>query len=123
MAAEAAILADQIVPVDQLRGGGFGKPGAALQLGDAMVALEAASFEKPLGVLRKDPVVVVEPAVVAGPSFPLLGIVRRVRGPFEGRGASLPLMADGAAERLHPVRALRADEQVEPRMADIGVRQ
>ena len=66
---------------------------------------------------------VVEPTVLALPAAGLQRIVRRVRGPFERRGAPLPVVADRAADVGHLVRAERTDEQIEPRMAGVRIGQ
>lgn len=57
---------------------------------------------------------VVEPAVLL--DFFLLLVRRRVRGPLEGRGRPLSLVARGAAELLDRMRTVRADIQIRFRM-------
>src|SRR5688500_8974923 len=115
MAAVAAILANQLVTVRELLSRRIGELLARFQLDDVVVALQAAALLEPLGPHGIDPVVVVEPAVFAGPVLTLSWIigpvVGHVRDPLEGRGVSLAVVADRAAERPHRVRARVADEQ------------
>ena len=123
VAAVAAVLADQVVTGQQLGGRRIGKPLAGFQIDHLVMALQATAFGKPLGIHRKDPMMVVEPAVVAPPFIALGGIVGRMRGPLEIGGAPLPFVADRAANVVQPVWAERADEQVQPGMRNIGIRQ
>ena len=122
VAAVAAVLPDQVIALDQLGGGRFGKLLARFKIDDLVVALQAARLLEPRRQHRLDPVVVVEPAVLIVPLVGLLGRVWGVRRPLEARGAALPLVADRAAEVLHRVRARIAHKEVEPGMRGVWFR-
>ena len=122
VAAVAAVLADQVIALHELRRRRLRELLARLEVDHLVMALQAARLLEPLRQHREDPVVVVEPAVLVVPLVRLLGRVRSVRGPLEAGGTALPLMADGAAEVLHRVRTRVAHEQVEPRVRGIGLR-
>ena len=79
VASVAAVLADQVITFDELRGGRLGKPLARLEIDHLMVAFQAARLLEPLRQHRIDPMVVVEPAMFVMPFMPLLGRVWRVR--------------------------------------------
>ena len=79
VASIAAVLADQVITFDELRGGRLGKPLARLEIDHLMVAFQAARLLEPLRQHRIDPMVVVEPAMFVMPFMPLLGRVWRVR--------------------------------------------
>ena len=116
VASVAAVLADQVIAFDELRGRRLGKPLARLEIDHLMVAFQAARLLEPLRQHRIDPVVVVEPTMFVMPFMPLLGRVGRVGGPLEARRTPLPLMADRAAEGLHRMRTGRAHKEIELRM-------
>ena len=101
VAAVAAILPNQMVALDQLWRGRFWKTLTRLQIDHLMVALQTTRFLKPLWLHRKDPVVVIGPAMLVVPLMRLLGSVWSVRRPLKTRGTALPLMTDRAAKRLH----------------------
>src|SRR5207248_1674273 len=103
VAAEAAQLADQVVPLDELRG--LDSAAVADQVGDLVVALETAGLGEPLGVHREVPEVDRLPAVLRLPAVPLERVVGRVHGVHEPGGAALAAVAGGAAELLGRVRA------------------
>ena len=79
MASVAAVLADEVIALDQLRSGRLGEPFARFEIDHLVVALQAARLLESLRQHRVDPVVVVEPAVFDMPFMPLFGRVWRVR--------------------------------------------
>ena len=63
------------------------------------------------------------PTEIGFPLLPLRCVVGRMRGPTEIGGAALTVVTDRAAELGQRMRAAGADEQVEPRMRTVGLRQ
>ena len=122
MTAVAAILPNQLIPLDELGRGGLGKLLARLQIHHLVMTLQTARLLEAIGQHRQNPVVVVEPAILRMPGMGLLGRVGSVRSPLETRGTPLALVADRAAEVLHRMRTRIAHEEVEPRMGGIGLR-
>src|SRR6185295_16284314 len=108
MAAEAPVLANQLISFEEL-GSGVGKLRVDSQLDDGVVTLEARSLPQPLGVHR------ILPEVIGGvPVFvvPILANVRRIRGMrgvLETGPRSLAFVAARAAELLHRMRAGRGE--------------
>ena len=77
---------------------------AKLIPGILVMALQAVAFDEPRRPHRENPMVVVEPTVLAGPLVLLAGVVRRVRRPRERRAAALSVVANGAADVLQWMR-------------------
>ena len=75
VAAIAAVAANEVVALDELVGRRLGIPLTRLEIDDLMMALQAARLLEPLGLHRKDPMVVVEPAMFDVPLLRLLGRV------------------------------------------------
>ena len=71
VAAVAAVLADQVVALDELRRGGLGKPLGGLEIDHLMMALQTARLLEPVREHRLNPVMVVEPPVLVMPLVPL----------------------------------------------------
>ena len=76
--AKAAELADQVIALDNLRCWRLRKLLTGSQLGHIVMALQAAGLNEPLRVHRVDPVVIIEPAIVAQPAGSLFWRVGRV---------------------------------------------
>ena len=116
MAAEAAVLADQVVPAHQLRR--FVAMIGADQIGHLMMALEAVRLGEPLLRHREFPVagVNVVPLEFLLPLLLAEFIVWRVRRPLERSRTALAVVAGRAAELLERMLAGCRPEQFEPRM-------
>ncbi len=105
VAAGAAVLDDPLVASLKLLG--------LRNIGDLVMALQAARLDEPLGQHRIIPVVDLLPAVLLFPSSPSLRVSGRVRGVSEIGAGALAAVADRAAEAVDRVRAVGVE--VKPR--------
>src|SRR6185369_2125141 len=121
VAAIATVLPNQVIAVGDFRCRCVGEFLARLELDNVVVTLQTGGFGKPPRIHRINPVRIVKPSVFLVPAVHLQRGARSVRGPFEGGGAALAVVANGAGKGLHLVRAGIAEIKVEPRMRDIGI--
>ena len=106
VAAGAAVLDDPLVAgLELLRLG---------DVGDLVVALQAARLDEPLGEHREIPVVDLVPAVLLRPLLGLLERIGRVRGEGEVGPRALAAVADRAAEAVDRVRAVGVEIEARP---------
>ena len=75
----AAILANQLIALDEFGRGGFRKSFAGFEINDLVVALQAARFLEPLRKHWINPMMIVSPTILIVPLVPLLGRICRVR--------------------------------------------
>ena len=111
MAAEAAILTDQLVALVQL-GGGRPERGVLSQFDHIVVALQTGRFHHPLGPHRVFPVVVVEVAILLFPLGGLSGGIGGVRSVLEAGPRPAATVAGGAAKFLQGVGAGRTQVEL-----------
>src|SRR5579859_3806036 len=104
MTTEAAVLADQLVPLEQLRGR-FAEPGIYSQFDHVVMALKARRLTQPLGIHRIFPEMVGGISIFLVPVFADVGGNGGMRRILKTGSRTLAFVAARAAEFLHGVRA------------------